>query len=166
MFWKFFEFCGNSLGILEEFWGILWEFLGNSLGILWEFYWNSSGIFLEFFGNSLRVLDTPLFFCFFRLPCIPNLCEKICNVCSFDGSPLVLLVVKSWKIFIRQNVDPTLCQSNFCFSINSCDIRYSQQLFWLLLYCQHCGNILEKFWSHLLFQELHSNYVHILAILL
>jgi hypothetical protein len=41
------------LGILWDFFEILWEFFGNSIRILWEFYQNSLGILSEFFGNSL-----------------------------------------------------------------------------------------------------------------
>ena len=59
---EFWEFCGNSLGILQEFFensaGILWEFcaLGIFREILGEFlgfsFWNSLGILLEIFVDS------------------------------------------------------------------------------------------------------------------
>ena len=88
-FWSlFFLFCliGNILPLL--------------IGIFFVFWLNEEFELKFFFGNSLRVIDAPLFFCFFRLPCIANPCKKICNVCSFDGSSLVLIVV----IYLEKNL--------------------------------------------------------------
>ena len=36
---------GFDFGIFWDFWGILWEFFGNSLGIFREFYRNSLGMY-------------------------------------------------------------------------------------------------------------------------
>ena len=45
---------------LQNFLGILWEFLGNSLGILWELFRNCIGILWEFFmtlAEMIRIFE-------------------------------------------------------------------------------------------------------------
>ena len=118
--------------------------------------------------NKLLCIDAPLFFCSFHLPCMPYPCENICNVCSFDGSPLELLVVLyvgkknlSGKMLIRFFANLISAFLSILVILGIVSSFFLMNIL-VIIKQQNCGNILEKFWSHLLF----SNYFNILVILL